>query len=102
MKCRECSCCHKGYWTSSPDVYVCIGVKEPFEIYDINQECSEYKEKHNTTEPDLCPFCGKKPKIYRSTFSERYRVRCEDGCGAETAPFSTKEKAVMAWNRRMK
>ena len=49
----------------------------------------------------LCPFCGKRPEIRRSNFSERYRVRCENGCGAETAPKGTKEKAVKAWNRRV-
>ena len=53
-------------------------------------------------ELELCPFCGHKPSIYRSTFSERYRVRCENGCGAETASFGTKEKAIKAWNRRYK
>lgn len=47
-----------------------------------------------------CPFCGKYPLLYRSTFSERYRVRCEKGCGAETAPYGTKLKAKEAWNRR--
>jgi len=49
-----------------------------------------------------CPFCGKSPKIHRSNFSERYRVRCESGCGAETACYGIKEKAVNAWNTRTK
>lgn len=50
-----------------------------------------------------CPFCGKHPVIYRSVFSEKYRVRCDgkDGCGAETAPFGAKEKAIKAWNKRV-
>lgn len=48
-----------------------------------------------------CPFCGKSPKIYRSNFSEKYRVRCESGCGAETACYGSKEKAVNAWNTRI-
>ena len=47
-----------------------------------------------------CPFCGNKPKIHRSVFSERYRIRCENGCGAETAPFAIKEEAIKAWNAR--
>jgi Lar family restriction alleviation protein len=47
-----------------------------------------------------CPFCGKNPVFYRSVFSEHHRIRCENGCGAETAPFGTKEKAIKAWNRR--
>ena len=48
-----------------------------------------------------CPFCGKTPKIHRSVFSEQYRIRCENGCGAETAPFGTKDKAIEKWNRRV-
>lgn len=45
MKCIECDCCHKGYFESQPDKYVCIGVKEPFVIPDVNEECYEYPEK---------------------------------------------------------
>lgn len=45
MKCIECDCCHKGYFESQPDKYVCIGVKEPFVIPDVNAECTEYPEK---------------------------------------------------------
>lgn len=50
-----------------------------------------------------CPFCGKSPSIYRSTFSERYRIRCDKkgGCGAGTASYGLKEKAIKAWNRRV-
>ena len=45
MKCKECSSCKKGWY--SPDEYVCIGVKEPFIIRDINVECTEYPEYRN-------------------------------------------------------
>lgn len=44
MKCRECSACHKGWFKSRPNEYVCTGVPEPFVIYDINAECTEYKD----------------------------------------------------------
>lgn len=47
MKCRECNSCHKGYFDSKPNAYVCIGVKEPFVIKDIDVECTEYPEKRN-------------------------------------------------------
>ena len=43
MKCRECNACHKGYFKSKPDAYVCTGVQEPFVIEDINNDCTEYK-----------------------------------------------------------
>lgn len=44
MKCKECVCCRKGWFLSSPNDYVCIGVKNPFIINNINEECSEYFE----------------------------------------------------------
>ena len=42
MKCKDCHACCKGYFESKPQAYVCIGVKEPFVINDINVECTEY------------------------------------------------------------
>ena len=47
MRCKECNACMLGYFKSKPDAYVCIGVKEPFIIDDINVECTEYPEKRN-------------------------------------------------------
>ena len=44
MKCKNCSACHKGYFKSKPDDYVCTGVCEPFVIRNINNECTEYKD----------------------------------------------------------
>lgn len=43
MKCKDCSCCHKGWFDYRPNDYVCTGVKEPFVISDIENECTEYK-----------------------------------------------------------
>lgn len=48
MKCKECNSCEKGWFASKPNEYVCIGVKHPFVISDINAECTEYPEKRNT------------------------------------------------------
>ena len=42
MKCIDCDSCQKGYFSSKPEQYVCIGVKHPFLIEDVNQECTEY------------------------------------------------------------
>ena len=41
-KCKDCDCCRKGYFKSKPNEYVCIGVKNPFMIKDINEPCTEY------------------------------------------------------------
>ena len=46
MKCKDCSCCTKGYFETQPNNYVCIGVKHPFVIKDINSECTQYLEKN--------------------------------------------------------
>lgn len=42
MKCKDCEACRKGFFSSKPETYVCIGVKEPFVIDNINVECTEY------------------------------------------------------------
>ena len=44
MKCKDCKACKKGWFPSDPDEYVCIGVKEPFVINDVNTHCTEYKD----------------------------------------------------------
>ena len=48
MTCMECDCCKKGWFKSKPSDYVCIGVKEPFIIGNINNQCTEYPEHRNT------------------------------------------------------
>ena len=51
MKCKDCSACHKGYFKSKPDDYVCTGVCEPFVISNIDNECTEYPEKNKENTP---------------------------------------------------
>ena len=51
MKCKDCNACHKGYFQSKPEDYVCIGVYEPFVIRNINNECTEYPEKNKDNTP---------------------------------------------------
>ena len=62
MKCKDCDCCHLTSYTrwnaqkhcmQEVQVYECWGVKETFEIKDINRECTEYPEKRskNTSKP---------------------------------------------------
>lgn len=63
MKCRECDCCHEvvlSRWSSvdrcwvKKNVYQCWGVQEPFEISDIDTECTEYEYKGNKNVKDVC------------------------------------------------
>lgn len=42
MKCKECPSCRKGWFEHKPKAYVCIGVKWPFVIDNIDRECTEY------------------------------------------------------------
>ena len=51
MKCKDCDACHKGYFKSKPDDYVCTGVCEPFVIRNIDNECTEYPEKNKENTP---------------------------------------------------
>ena len=51
MKCKNCDACHKGYFKSKPDDYVCTGVCEPFVIRNIDNECTEYPEKNKKNTP---------------------------------------------------
>ena len=46
MKCRDCNCAKKGYFKSKPDAYVCIGVKEPFVISNLDAKCV-YKDRQD-------------------------------------------------------
>lgn len=60
MKCKDCGCCHKGWFKSSPELYVCTGVKHPFVIEDINNSCTEYPDKAENNDKDVvrCPHCN--------------------------------------------
>lgn len=64
MKCKDCECCHlvsRRRWNSEIyafqdiPVYECWGVKESFEITDINRECTEYPEKR--AKKIGCEYC---------------------------------------------
>lgn len=102
MKCRDCDCCRLGYFKSNPDKYVCIGVKNPFVINDINVECTEYPEKRseetimNTAEMWL--KANKDGKIYE----------CIDGDIAYSKDMGLVDKddfkkpwSIHAWDYRM-
>lgn len=52
MKCKNCSSCRKGFFKSQPDKYVCIGVKEPFVINNVDSHCTEYPEKQKQNDSE--------------------------------------------------
>ena len=47
MTCRECESCKLGWFDHRPHDHVCVGVKEPFVIDNINRQCTEYPEKRD-------------------------------------------------------
>lgn len=81
MKCSECSACHKvtynrrtRHGTAQIEKYECWGVREPFEIMDINKECTEYPEKREAKAERKC----KLPKItddYVILGNEKYGIK---------------------------
>ena len=63
MKCCNCDCCHKVEYTRWDQhklkwfkiiTYQCYGVKEPFELMDLNCECPAYPDKRESE----CVFCS--------------------------------------------
>lgn len=69
MKCKDCGCCHKGWFKSQPDAYVCTGVKVPFVIDNINHNCTEYTDRaaSNKIEVVRCPHCDE--SYYQELYS---------------------------------
>lgn len=71
MKCRHCNCCHRGWFPSRPDEYVCTGVKEPFVIENIDHDCTEYISKAEEINPEIvrCPYCNESyyQELYKTT-----------------------------------
>lgn len=74
MKCKDCKACKKGWFSSDPDCYVCIGVKEPFVINDVNTHCTEYEDKRDMT--------GIEYVCKNFTKEEMIKKMCIDSCVA--------------------
>ena len=99
MKCKNCSACHKGYFKSKPDDYVCTGVCEPFVISNIDNECTEYPEKNKENTPMIV---GKSWEEFRDsgflwwinmilhTFGWAITVKMEDGKVIDVYPARVK------------
>lgn len=56
-KCKDCSCCKRGWFQSVPDAYVCTGVKEPFVIDNyVDAVCTAYPENNDVSEQPKCKY----------------------------------------------
>jgi len=55
---------------------------------------------------DLCPFCGGRGVLRMAAIRRSYIIECGEGCIRMPADpdesFTTKEKAIEAWNKRIK
>jgi hypothetical protein len=51
MICRNCKACYVGYDKNNPLDAWCLGVKHPFKIVDVNNECTEYFDGDQNTLP---------------------------------------------------
>ena len=72
MKCKDCNLSVKGFFQCYPEKYVCIGVKEPFVIEDINVECTEYPEKREEKiSKTACVSCIKEPELAKPYVDDR-------------------------------
>lgn len=51
MICKECKSCYYGWDINKPSDAYCIGVKHPFKIDDVGQECTQYFDGDQNTLP---------------------------------------------------
>ncbi len=97
MKCIECNACRQGYFESRPLAYVCIGVKEPFVIDDINSECTEYGWTTLAKPSDVWV------KQYPYVDEKGIYVPCaeyvQEGCASTYRLVISKEMFVEAYNK---
>ena len=84
MKCRDCTSCKKGWFSSNPNEYVCIGVKEPFTINDINAECTEYKDTRDMTAKEYVCKNFTKEEIIKQIINCSIISPCIEDFGIET------------------
>lgn len=103
MKCKDCPCNVKGFFLCKPDVYTCIGVKEPFIIEDPNVECTEYPEMreeksmgkvnlYRVNGIDYAPYVGDDGIYMPNAYGENVYYQC----------VMTKELFVEAYNKWIK
>ena len=99
MKCKNCNACHKGYFQSKPDDYVCIGVYEPFVIENIDKECTEYPEKNKENTPMIAEKSWEEFRdsgflwwinMILHTFGWAITVKMEDGKVIDAYPARVK------------
>ena len=95
MKCKDCDHAIKDFFKCAPGKHVCIGVKEPFVINDINVECTQYPENRdskidNSKNPEPLKTYVGDDAIYIPISNNTYKV------------LITKDTFVEAYNKWIK
>lgn len=100
MKCKDCNACKKGLWASKPDAYICIGVKEPFEILDIEQECTEYGWATLVRPSDV--YVKQNPYVDDDGIYVPVNEYVQEGCAGTYRLVLSREMFVEAFNKWIK
>ena len=94
MKCKDCEACHKGFYKSNPNEYVCTGVKEPFIIENIEHKCYAYPDNKDKSNPTESIKEKTQPQDLNNKW--QYAVTMTDSFDDEvyTYLFATEEEAI--------
>lgn len=103
MKCKDCESCEKGWFSSNPDEYVCIGVPDPFVIDDVNTECTEYEDKRDMTGIEYVCKNFTKEEIIKQIIDSSIISPCIEDFGIETEhpPNKCSSNCEECWNSRV-
>lgn len=61
MKCRDCDYKMEGFFACESDKYACIGVKEPFILDSLDNECPAYPEYREYSKVKTATIAEPKP-----------------------------------------
>lgn len=105
MKCKDCESCEKGWFSSNPDEYVCIGVPDPFVIDDVNTECTEYEDKRDMTGIEYVCKNFTKEEIIKQIIDSSIISPCIEDFGvevkAEHLPNKCSGNCKECWNSKV-
>ena len=97
MKCKDCNSCKQGWFKSSPELYVCTGVKHPFVIDNIEQECTEYSWANRPKKSDV--YIKQEPYVNDEGIYVPVNEYVKDGGVSTYRCFLTKALFVEAYNK---
>lgn len=97
MKCKDCDCCKQGWFKSRPELYACIGVKHPFVIDNIEQECTEYSWTSQPKKTDV--YIKQEPYVNDEGIYVPINEYVKEGCATTYRCILSKALFVEAYNK---